>query len=58
MNDSKSKNMSLAQSFIEKNKKKLWKIAKSSGRYNEKGQCLITKEDEDFSHAEWEDDDK
>lgn len=48
--------MSPLNSFFEKNKEKLLKASKKNNKYNEKGQCLITNEDEDLHHDEWEDD--
>lgn len=42
------------QEFISQNREALIHIAKTTNKYNEKGQCLISKEDEDFEHDDWE----
>ena len=36
------------------NKEKLWEHARNNNKYNDKDQCLITSQDDDFSDDDWD----
>ena len=40
--------------LLDKNSRELWELATESSKYNSKGKCIISEDEEDYTHDEWD----